>query len=83
MFSTDLFLGKQENLVENQKCQAGFRPLCNEILFFRVDWEFEMSHKFARVSFEIQVHIYDGPTLCGQRNTNKPSTYGRTCIVHE
>ena len=32
MFSTD-FIFRQENLVDNQKCQAGFRPLCNKILF--------------------------------------------------
>ena len=31
MFSTD-FIFKQENFVDNQKCQAGFRPLCNKIL---------------------------------------------------
>ena len=24
---------QQENLVDNQKCQAEFRPLCNRILF--------------------------------------------------
>ena len=33
MFSTDFIFGQQENLVDNQKCQAGFRPLCNKILF--------------------------------------------------
>ena len=32
MFSTDFILWQQENLVDNQKCQAGFRPLCNKIL---------------------------------------------------
>ena len=32
MFSTDLIFKQQENLVDNQKCQAGFRPLCNKIL---------------------------------------------------
>ena len=31
MFST-CFIFRQENLVDNQKCQAGFRPLCNKIL---------------------------------------------------
>ena len=33
MFSTDFIFRQQENLVDNQKCQAGFRPLCNKILF--------------------------------------------------
>ena len=34
MFSTDFIFRQQENLVDNQKCQAGFRPLCNKILLF-------------------------------------------------
>ena len=33
MFSTNFIFRQQENLVDNQKCQAGFRPLCNKILF--------------------------------------------------
>ena len=33
MFSTDFIFRQQENLVDNQKYQAGFRPLCNKILF--------------------------------------------------
>ena len=37
MFSTDFIFRQQENLVDNQKCQAGFRPLCNKILFFLSD----------------------------------------------
>ena len=32
MFSSDFIFRQQENLVDNQKCQAGFRPLCNKIL---------------------------------------------------
>ena len=37
MFSTDFFR-QQENLVDNQKCQAGFRRLSNKILLLkRVD----------------------------------------------
>ena len=38
MFSTNFIFRQQENLVDNQKCQAGFRPLCNKIplLFFRL-----------------------------------------------
>ena len=31
MFSTDFIFRQQENLVDNQKCQSGFRPLCNKI----------------------------------------------------
>ena len=33
MFSTDFIFRQKENLVDNQKCKAGFRPLCNKILF--------------------------------------------------
>ena len=33
MFSTDFIFRQQENLVDNKKCQAEFRPLCNKILF--------------------------------------------------
>ena len=36
MFSTDFIFRQQENLVDNQKCQAGFRLLCNKILFLLV-----------------------------------------------
>ena len=32
MFSTDFIFRQQENLVDIQKCQAGFRQLCNKIL---------------------------------------------------
>ena len=32
MFSTDFIFRQQENLVDNQKCWAGFRPLCNKML---------------------------------------------------
>ena len=32
MFSTDFIFRQQENLVDNQKCQTGFRSLCNKIL---------------------------------------------------
>ena len=33
LFSTYVIFSQQENLVDNQKCQAGFRPLCNKIPF--------------------------------------------------
>ena len=34
MFSTYFIFRQKENLVEDQKSQAGFRPLCNKILLF-------------------------------------------------
>ena len=36
MCSTDFIFRQQENLVDNQKCQAGFRPLCNKILLLHI-----------------------------------------------
>jgi hypothetical protein len=36
MFSTNFIFRQQENLVDNQKCQAGFRPLCNKIPFLEI-----------------------------------------------
>ena len=35
MFSTDFIFRQQEFFVDNQKCQAGFRPLCNKTLLFQ------------------------------------------------
>ena len=43
MFSTDFIFRQQENLVDNQKCQAGFRPLCNKILFLPLPWLSQLS----------------------------------------
>ena len=43
MFSTDFIFRQQENLVDNQKSQAGYRPLRNKILIFylpcRIVWD--------------------------------------------
>ena len=47
MFSTDFIFRQQENLVDNQKYQAGFRPLCNKILLSANDFYmvfFEIGH---------------------------------------
>ena len=30
MFSTDFIFRRQENLVDNQKCNAEFKPLCKK-----------------------------------------------------
>ena len=57
MFSTDFILRLQENHVDNQKCQAEFRPLCNKILLMcknprnGTNWGFlhnkEVHHNFC------------------------------------
>ncbi len=49
MFSTDFIFRQQENLVDNQKCQAGFRLLRNKIPFF-----YDLS-SFARL-FSLSLH---------------------------
>ena len=51
MFSTDFIFRQQENLVDNQKCQAGFRPLCNKIL---LPSYIEFSHLANNGSAELQ-----------------------------
>ena len=38
MFSKNFIFRQQENLVDNQKCQAGFRSLCNKILLFQIQF---------------------------------------------
>ena len=50
MFSTDFIFRQQENLLDNQKSQAGFRPLCNKIRtpYIRYPtptWEFTQAQK--------------------------------------
>ena len=45
MFSTDFIFRKQENIVDNQKCQAGFRPLCNKILLM-IQYSAELQDMF-------------------------------------
>ena len=44
MFSTDFIFRQQENLVDNQKCQAGFRQLCNKILFQTLSMTYLIDH---------------------------------------
>ena len=36
MFSTDFIFKQKENLVDNQKCQVGFRQLFNKILLHKM-----------------------------------------------
>ena len=51
MFSTDFIFRQQENLVDNQKCQAGFRPLCNKILLLHcTEFQGAYSKKFCACS---------------------------------
>jgi hypothetical protein len=47
MFSTDFIFRQQENLVDNQKCQAGFRLLCNKILLLHFVAFFHVASLFS------------------------------------
>ena len=49
MFSTDFIFRQQENLVDNQKYQAGFRPLCNKILLLKKEYKFAISDAISDV----------------------------------
>ena len=50
MFSTD-FIFKQENLVDNQKRHAGFRPLRNKILFPRPIFDLQTASNCCLLQF--------------------------------
>ena len=48
MFSTDFIFRQQENLVDNQKCQAEFRLLCNKILILKEGRQHRILDKLYR-----------------------------------
>ena len=58
MFSTHFIFRQQEHLVENQKCQAGFRPLCNKILLF-----------ILKIVTEINLFIFQDTPLDGAKES--------------
>ena len=69
MFSTDFIFRQQENLVDNQKCQAGFRPLCNKILL-NLDTEAERAKdQKTRMLTHKNISTYD---LCNNTLYNNP-----------
>ena len=47
MFSTDFIFRQQENLVDNQKSQAGYRPLRNKILLLHFVAFFHVASLFS------------------------------------
>ena len=59
MFSTDFIFRQQENLVYNQKYQAGFRPLCNKILKLKGGRQFterlSCKHFYSRLAHQCAV----------------------------
>ena len=73
MFSTDFIFRQQENLVDNQKCLAGFRPLCNKTLFL----------KFIVISMRyktsMRIDKYFGPHYLYSTANNR---FGACCNKH-
>ena len=67
MFSTDFIFRQQENLVDNQKFQAGFRPLCNKILL-------RMANPCLRLRLLLQ---FDGKSAA-RYYAIEPSTFSPT-----
>ena len=64
MFSTDFIFRQQENLVDNQKSQAGYRPLRNKILLLNRIRK-ELSYKSV---FKKEYHE-NGPDRKGTKYT--------------
>ena len=60
MFSTYFIFRQLENLVDNQKCQAGFRPLCNKILFSPNKKESTTFTFFKKNPTKTGLHLYSG-----------------------
>ena len=65
MFSTDFIFRQQENLIDIQKCQAGFRPLCNKILFLTLRF---LTVSKTKLEDLMKIGMYDAGVL---RKTNK------------
>ena len=81
MFSTDFIFRQQENLVDNQKCHAGFRLLCKLVLAF-VPLTFCIIDIFVPLTFCIFVisHHWHFATSTFSRETQQntilfPQTY--------
>ena len=89
MFSTDFIFKQQENFVDNQKCQAGFRPLCNKILFTPLNTFKNLKKKCKNVNFSSsddndetlgdddaidQADVVDPEAGANQNNDNNPTT---------
>ena len=53
MFSTDFIFRQQENLVDNQKCQAGFRPLYNKILIKEEEADPKLKDSNNKTAYEL------------------------------
>ena len=62
MFSTDFIFRQQENFVDNQKCQAGFRPLYNKILFIGKLVQCLVVGIFASLSFILSIEPWCHPS---------------------
>ena len=64
MFSTDFIFRQQENLVDNQKSQAGYRPLRNKILLFKYG-NFETGPQNNLIFGQSQSKLLSRGLFCG------------------
>ena len=72
MFSTDFIFRQQENLVDNQKCLAGFRPLCNKILFLLAVRHISSHDGSSNISY-VKTTRHRNTYLCSFRIDFNPS----------
>ena len=56
-FWTDFIFSQHENLVDNQKCQAEFRPLCHKIILYYVCRSKSLSESFILAATNPQYDI--------------------------
>ena len=72
MFSTDFIFRQQINLVDNQKCQSGFRPLCkyhswitftHRIKMWGKNPIFSLKHKKLKINLQVIVVCQNLHTL--------------------
>ena len=80
MFSTDFIFRQQENLVDNQKCQAGFRQLCNEILLSKIFLGTLLKNGPGMFEFGEQKasHIFDGMAMIRRYHVDQDQTSRNT-----
>ena len=71
MFSADFIFRQQESLVDNQKCQAEFRPLSmqqNTIIPIQKDYSKRLDELFAILSLVVEFLVFNLKVLSWIRN---------------
>ena len=82
MFSTDFIFRQQENLVDNQKCQAGFRPLCNKIPLFNIYFLLTLGPPLPKALYGISIVEIQGDAFSfgGSHGGYNAAIYQLTCF---